>query len=262
MALVRGRPEGTTARRARAAAAYDAPMTTSPRRARLARAHLQVLLTEALCARPWTEVAAAAVAGGADVLQLREKHLATDELVRRARELVALCRPRGVLVIVNDDARAARDADADGVHLGQEDGPVAAARALLGSGALVGVSTHDERELLRALADGADTVGVGALFATASKGRPVATGSPELLAPLARRAEAAGVPAFGIGGVDAQRIDAVRAAGFTRVAVSAAVCCAADPESAARALCAVLVTRRDAARDASPDATPRRPSST
>lgn len=210
------------------------------RRARLRDARLYVLATESVARGPWLDAVRRALAGGADVVQLREKALDDAAFAARAAALRDLCREHGALFVVNDRVEAARAVGADGVHLGQEDVSVAAARALLGPDVLVGVSTHDAGELDDALRDGADCVGVGSVFPTATKGRDVPVGSPAALAPLAARAEAAGVPAFAIGGIDVARAPAVAAAGFTRVATCAGVLAAEDPEAAARAIRAAL----------------------
>lgn len=206
------------------------------RRARLREARLYVLATASVARGDWLDAVARALAGGADVVQLREKDLDDAELASRARALVPLCRSHDALLVVNDRVAVARDVGADGVHLGQEDAAVADARAALGPDALVGVSTHDAGELDRALRDGADYVGVGSVYPTATKGRAVAVGTPVSLAPLAVRAESAGVPAFAIGGIDVARSVEVAAAGFVRIATCAGVLAAEDPEAAARAI--------------------------
>lgn len=174
------------------------------------------------------------------MIQLREKTASDADLLALARRLRSLCDGCGALLVVNDRIDVARDAGADGVHLGQEDRPVTEARRVLGPVALVGVSTHDAGELTRALADGACYVGVGSVFPTATKGRAVPVSGPAALAPLAARAEAAGVPAFAIGGIDAANVRDVAAAGFSRVAVCAGVLAAEDPEAAAAAIVAAL----------------------
>ena len=157
-----------------------------------------------------------------------------------ARRLRALCDAHGALLVVNDRIEVARDSGADGVHLGQDDRSVAEARRVLGPHALVGVSTHDAAELRRALADGADHVGVGSVFATSTKGRAVPVSGPAALAPVAAAAEAAGVPAFAIGGISPTNVADVAAAGFRRVAVSAGVLASESPRAAAAALLAAL----------------------
>lgn len=206
-------------------------------------ARLCVLVTTAVARGPVEEAAAAALRGGATVLQLREKTMPDAEMTTLGRRLAALCRASGALLIVNDRIDVARAVGADGVHLGQEDATVAAARQALGPRAVVGVSTHDRPELERALADGADYVGVGAVFRTTTKERAVPVSGAAALAPLGARADAAGVPAFAIGGISAGNVAEVAAAGFRRVAVSAGVLGADDPRAAAAALVAALIRR-------------------
>jgi thiamine-phosphate pyrophosphorylase len=213
------------------------------RRAKLAEARLYVLATTAVARADLLAAVADAVLGGATIVQLREKRMDDAAVLALARRLRAVCDAHGVLLVVNDRIEVALDAGADGVHLGQEDRPVAEARRILGPAALVGVSTHDERELARALADGADYVGVGSVFATATKGRAVPVSGAAALAPLGARAEAAGVPAFAIGGITPENAAGVAAAGFRRVAVSAGVLAADSPRDAAAAIVAALVTR-------------------
>jgi thiamine-phosphate pyrophosphorylase len=171
----------------------------------------------------------AAIEGGADIVQLRNKVAAPADLVTAARQLVHYCHERGVVCIVNDHVDVAVEAGADGVHLGQDDAGVAGARRRLGNDRIIGRSTHTVEQAMSARAEGADYLGVGPVFATPTKpGRP-ATGV-ELLSAVA---DAVTLPWFAIGGVDASTIDAVLAAGATRVAVVRAVCAAVDPAAAA-----------------------------
>jgi thiamine-phosphate pyrophosphorylase len=207
---------------------------------RLARARLCLIATTSVARLPLTDAVAAAIDGGADVIQLREKEMDAGAFLELADDLRLLCAARDVLFVVNDRAEAARLVGADGVHLGQEDTPVAEARRLLGRDAFIGVSTHDAVELDEALRDGADYVGVGSVFATATKGRDVPVSGAAALAPLAARAEARGVPAFAIGGITPENVRDVAAAGFRRVAVCAGVLATDDPAAAARAIVAAL----------------------
>ena len=206
------------------------------RRRRLAAARVYLLATDAVSGPGIGRIVLEGLEGGVGVFQVREK-TATDRLVRHVTELMCgLCEPYGTLVLVNDRIENARDAGADGVHLGQEDRSVAEARRILGPAALVGVSVHDETELERALRDGADYVGVGSVFPTKTKGRAVPVSGPDALAPLAVRAEAAGVPAFAIGGITPSNVAKVRAAGFLRVAACAGILRSRNPRWAARRL--------------------------
>lgn len=197
---------------------------------------LCVLITEALCKAnlSWFEAAVEAVAGGADCLQLREKSLADGELLRRAASLVEAVRGRAA-VIVNDRADIALAAGADGVHLGQEDAPVRAVRELAGDRLLVGVSTHDLDEARRALHDGADYVGVGAMFPTSTKERET-SGVPYLRAFLDLTRETRPLPHLAIGGITPENVGELVAAGCRGVAVSGAVCGSPDPAGVCRAL--------------------------
>lgn len=195
-----------------------------------------VLLTESLCVHhPWERVAEMAVEGGAACLQLREKSLDGADLLGRAAWLVGMARRRGVAVIVNDRPDVALLAGADGVHVGQTDLPVGAVRKLAGARLLVGVSTATMDQALAAAEAGADYCGVGPMFATGTKHKPVLSGPGYLRAYLAD-ARTARVPHLAIAGITAENAAGLRAAGCRGIAVSSAVCSAPDPLAATRAL--------------------------
>ena len=199
-------------------------------RVRLADARLYVLLTGSQCAAALDWTIAEAAAGGATVFQLREKTLTDRELLDRARRFRRWTRDAGVLFIVNDRPDIARLCEADGVHLGQDDVPVHAARRILGPDALIGVSTHTPDQLRRAVLDGADYVGVGPTF-------PSKTKSFDRLAGLdyvRHVAAETSLPAFALGGIDLRNVTQVTDAGVRRVAVSSAIASADDPQSVAR----------------------------
>jgi thiamine-phosphate pyrophosphorylase len=201
----------------------------SDARERLAHAHLYVLLTGARCARTLDWTIQEAAAGGADVFQLREKEMDDRRLLERARQVRQWTRKAGVLFILNDRPDLARLAEADGVHLGQDDLPVKEARRILGPNALIGVSSHNLEQLRQAVLDGANYVGLGPTF-------PSGTKEFETLAGLEFVRQASGmtsVPAFVIGGINAENLDSVLASGGRRVAVSQAVCMVDEPRSAA-----------------------------
>ena len=172
----------------------------------------------------------AAITGGANAVQYRSK--SEDRALRatQARVLAELCRSRDVLFIVNDDAELAAEVGADGVHLGEDDGPLAVARLVLGPGAVIGVSCYNDLARARAMADeGADYLAFGSLYASSIK--PVARrASLELL----NRARSLGVRIVGIGGIDAENAGDVIEAGADAVAVISAVFAAEDVEGAAR----------------------------
>jgi thiamine-phosphate pyrophosphorylase len=172
----------------------------------------------------------AAVRGGVDIVQIREKALADGALLAVLQEAREVTRRLGVPLVVNDRPDLALLAEADYVHLGQDDLPVAAARRL---GLRAGQSTHAPGELDRTEADYA---GVGPVYATPTKaGRPAV--GLELVRYAARHAR---VPWFAIGGIDASNVRDVVAAGATRVAVVRAIGNAPDPERAAAELLAAL----------------------
>jgi thiamine-phosphate pyrophosphorylase len=200
---------------------------------RLRAARLYVVSGDA---EPETQarVLRAAIDGGADVVQLRNKNAAPTDLLDMAVELGRYARARGALFIVNDHLDLAIEAGADGVHLGQEDLSPEAARAAWRG--MVGRSTHSLGEALEAQAQGADYIGVGPLFATPTKpGRP-----PIGLGLLGQVARQVVIPWFAIGGIEATTLESVLSAGATRVAVVRAVCDAPDPRAAAEGLRARL----------------------
>jgi len=190
--------------------------------------------------RPLAEVVQAALDGGADGVQLREKDLLGAELLELATALRQLTARYGASLLVNDRIDVALAADADGVHLPRDGFPVPAARALLGAARLIAVSTHTPAEVTTAAADGADFVVFGPVYATASK---AAFDPPRGVEDLARACAASAIPVLAIGGVTAARTAAVRAAGASGIAVISAIMAADDPASAARELSRALGTR-------------------
>jgi thiamine-phosphate pyrophosphorylase len=202
-------------------------------RERLARSRLYLVLE----ARPHGEdpsgLLDAALRGGVDVVQLREKELADEALVAAAEPFRAACDEHGALFVLNDRPELVAECAADGVHVGRSDTPVAAARALVGDDRLVGLSasTPDELEDVA----GADYVGVTA-FATPTKEDAVAGG----LGLLRAAAAVLTVPWFAIGGIELSNVAEVAGAGAPGVAVVRAIRDAPEPEAAARALRAAL----------------------
>jgi len=197
---------------------------------------LCVLLTESLCTHStWWRVAEAAVAGGADCLQLREKLVDDHELLARARALVEFARPHGVAVVVNDRADIALAAGADGVHVGQADLSVAAVRAIAGWRLLIGVSTSNIEQARRARDDGADVCGVGPMFVSSTKANPALSGVEYLRQYLAEPGVGA-IPHLAISGINHTNIASLVATGCRGVAVSSLVCSSEDAESECRRL--------------------------
>jgi thiamine-phosphate pyrophosphorylase len=207
-------------------------------RHRLADARLYVLVTGSLCSATLDWTIQEAAAGGAQIIQLREKALNDRELLERARKVRQWTRQAGVLFIMNDRPDLARLVEADGVHLGQEELPVKEARRIIGPDALIGVSTHNLEQVRQAVLDGASYIGVGPTFPSGTK--PF-TEFPGL--EFVRQATAeTSLPAFVIGGVNRQTLDAAVAAGARRAAVSQAICQADEPRQVAAELFRMLTT--------------------
>ena len=184
--------------------------------------------------------------GGADLLQLRAKNHDQATIRRVAGKLIPLCRAASVPFILNDFPDLAADLGADGVHLGQDDGPLATARALLASRRpasarppLVGRSTHSLLQARAALAEGADYIGFGPLFPTPTKaGRP-AIGLDDIAA--MERDVGSKIPAFCIGGITSETLPQVLAAGARRVVIVSALLQASDITATAQSLKKLVV---------------------
>jgi thiamine-phosphate pyrophosphorylase len=171
---------------------------------------------------------------GVDLVQLRDSQATDAQVLAAGRRLAELCHQHGAFFLVNDRPDLAVGCGADGVHLGQEDMPVADARAIVGPARLIGLSTHAVSQIEAAL--GVDYISVGPVWETPTKeGRP-AVG----LEPVTYAAESAAVPFFAIGGIDLARVAEVVAAGATRIAVVRALRDSPDPGETARALRAAL----------------------
>jgi thiamine-phosphate pyrophosphorylase len=199
-----------------------------------------VIGPDATAGRDVTSVALAAVRGGATMVQLRYKSGAS-EIMQSAREVIEVLRPTGVPVIINDRVDLARALGAQGVHVGQDDVSPEEARRTLGEDAIVGLSITDPSQLDAVDPTVVDYLGVGPIFATGSK--PDAA-PPLGIDGLSRIASAVRLPVAAIGGITGDNAADVIRAGADGLAVISAICAAADPEQAARA----LVTRIDEAR--------------
>ena len=179
------------------------------------------------------ELAGLAIKGGADTIQLRQKSGSTREMIQVATQMKQLCADNGVTFIVNDRLDVAIAAEADGVHLGQDDFPIPIARELLGEERVIGGSASTMEEARKCLSEGADYVGFGPVYPTTSKddANPV-TG----IAMLKQVVEAISLPIIVIGGVSVENVPEVIGAGAHGIAVISAVCCQEDPEQATRTL--------------------------
>lgn len=204
-------------------------------RSRLARSRLY------LVCEPRSEAFLRAVlAAGVDIVQLRAKHAADDEVVAAGERFRRCCSDAGALFVVNDRPDLAVATGADGVHLGQDDMAVEDAREIVGPERIIGLSTHGEGQL--AAAGGVDYVAVGPVFATPTKpGRPAV--GLDLVRHAARHVP---VPFFAIGGIDTGKVATVAAAGARRIAVVRAIADAEDAAGATRRLRAALDARVEA----------------
>lgn len=198
------------------------------------RLDLYVVTDEGLSrGRSHVEIARLALAGGADVVQLRDKAMSGGKLLAAAREMAALAREAGALLIVNDRLDVALAAGADGVHLGQDDLPVAEARRLAPRGFIIGASVGSAGEARAAERDGADYVALSPVFGTASKDD---AGPGHGLNALTGVKAAVTVPVVAIGGIGPDNLAEVIAAGADGIAVISAVVSQEDAEAAARRL--------------------------
>lgn len=204
---------------ARAISATAASLT------KLHSARLYVLLDGGLSETDFAERASQLIAAGVDVLQLRDKRLPDRVLLARARQLRALCIGSNTLFVMNDRPDLALLAHADGVHVGQDELTVKDARQIVGTNVLIGVSTHTIEQARAAVLDGADYIGCGPTFPSATKSFAQFSG----LAFLRQVAAEIRLPAFAIGGITRSNLPSVLATGFHRVAVSQAIASASDP---------------------------------
>jgi len=187
-----------------------------------------MLLTRALCRADPLQVLEAAVRGGVDCVQLREKGMSSRELFAWGEEVQAVCRRLGVPLVVNDNVEVALALGARGVHVGQDDMPLAAARKLTGGGLWIGLSTHNLDQLDQAADLGADYAGFGPVFATPTKGVATGLGPDRLLGALA----VARIPVVAIGGIGPENAGMIPPP--AALAVSSALCGAPDPAATAR----------------------------
>jgi thiamine-phosphate pyrophosphorylase len=198
------------------------------RRERLRRARLYLVVEAA--AEP---VVAAALRGGVDMVQLRDKRADESEVLRAAARFRSLCDEHGALFWLNDRPDLALEARADGVHVGQDDAPVAEVREQVGDALMIGLSTHSPEQFDAALRSEADQLSVGPVWET-----PTKAGRPAAGLAYVRHAAARGGdrPWFAIGGIDPGNLAEVVEAGARRIVVVRAIRDAADPEAAAAAL--------------------------
>ncbi len=207
-----------------------------PRRRReLVRASMRVYaVTDGrwLAGRSLVDVVDQAIWGGATFVQLREKDASHERRVELARQIAPVCARAGVPFVIDDDVECALQVGADGVHVGQSDEPCSRARALLGPDAIVGVSVGTVEQALQAQRSGADYLGVGAIWATATKTDAEVPG----IEGLRRICAAVDVPCVAIGGIKRDNVGRLAGTGVDGVAVVSEIFAAADPLAAARGL--------------------------
>lgn len=219
------------------------------RMARFAEAGLYLVTSQSLSAgRTTPEVVRSALSAGVRLVQLREKDKSDRDLVALAGEVRRLTAAAGALLLINDRVDVALAVGADGVHLGQDDFPLPAARRL-GPDLIIGASTHSVAEALRAQEQGASYINIGPVFATATK----SWSEPFLgFEGLRRVAAAARVPFTVMGGIQAGHVPALAACGAGTIAVVTAVTAAPDPGAAARRLLNAIASARRSQRPECP----------
>ncbi|MFB6272215.1 MAG: thiamine phosphate synthase [Salinibacter sp.] len=178
---------------------------------------------------PHAKLAQLAIRGGADSIQFRQKHGGIQNMLIEARKVASVCTDASIPLIVDDRVDITQAVDADGVHLGQEDFPVDAARSVLGSDLIIGATATKTHQVVEAYELGADYIGFGPVFPTTSKRNPKSVKGPE---GLAEACEAVPIPVIAIGGITHDRVRAALEAGAYGVAVLSAVATANDPEQA------------------------------
>ena len=176
------------------------------------------------------EIAKAAVKGGVDIIQMREKNKSRAELIELGKKLSNLCRDSGVMFIANDDPEIAKETGADGVHLGQEDikkHSIGAARKILGRGKAIGISTHSIETFKKACAEDVDYIAYGPVFRTKIKGNCAGTEDVGKIMAMTKK------PVFFIGGINLKNVDILLEKGARNISLIRAIAKADDVASAA-----------------------------
>lgn len=201
----------------------------------------KTMLLYAVTDRAWTgkqslyEQVEAALKGGVTCVQLREKELDDEAFLKEAIEIKELCHRYNVPFFINDNVNVAIKCDADGIHVGQEDMAAGAVRSLVGDSMMIGVSVHTVEEAIEAVKNGADCLGVGAMFSTSTK--PDAGVLP--MQTLSDICHAVPIPVVAIGGLNKDNIAKLSGTGVDGVALVSAIFAAADIENECRELCRI-----------------------
>ncbi len=177
------------------------------------------------------QIALMAIKGGVDILQFRDKHMGTAEMIDTAIQIRRLCNKKGVTFLVNDRVDIALVSGADGVHLGKDDIPISEARRLLGSRKIIGGTAHSVNEAVLCEKNGADYIGFGHIYPTFSKLKPE---KPKGVNYLRRVVQAVNVPVIAIGGIGVSNIEEVMKSGVHGVAVIGSVVKSKDPANTVR----------------------------
>ncbi len=191
----------------------------------LNRIRLYVLISSSIATRSVKETARLVIDGGADAIQLREKAISDREFISLAGEVRDITTKRGSLLIINDRVHVAREINADGVHLGQQDMSVLEARDIIGNEKIIGVSTHSIMQARQAQKDGADYIAIGPIYPTKTKGYEPSIGI-EVIQKIS--GEEVNIPIIAIGAITLENLDEVLKAGASRVAVCSAIISSKD----------------------------------
>jgi thiamine-phosphate pyrophosphorylase len=190
----------------------------------LHRVRLYVLISGKIAARPVNETARLVIDGGVDAIQLREKTISDDEFISLAGEIRDIITRSGTLLIINDRVNVAREVNADGVHLGQDDMSVSEARNIIGDEKIIGVSTHSIIQARQAQKEGADYIAIGPVFSTRTKDYEPSIG----LEIIQEISGAINIPFIAIGAITLENLDEVLKAGASRIAVCSAIISSKD----------------------------------
>ncbi len=196
----------------------------------LHRTRLYVLISSNIATKSVKETARLVIDGGADAIQLREKTISDSEFVSLAEEVRDITTKRGSLLIINDRVHVAREINADGVHLGQQDMNVIEARGIIGNEKIIGVSTHSIMQARQAQKEGADYIAIGPIYPTKTKGYEPSKGT-EVIQESSGRVK---IPSIAIGAITLENLDEVLKAGASRIAVCSAIIGSKDIYSSTR----------------------------
>ncbi len=214
------------------------PETKMSRQQMFSDVRLYVILSSGMTNKPVLEILQEVMLGGADAVQLREKAMPDSEFLALAKEFRKITSQANTLFIVNDRAEIAKETDADGLHIGQSDISISTARSIIGYDKILGVSTHNILQARKAQKEGADYLGVGPLFHTATKDYEPTAGI-NYLQEVRREIT---IPFVAIGGINAGNLHEVLSAGGLRVAVCSAIICSNHIQQATRALKSQIIS--------------------